>query len=207
MKGMERGMRKLLKGAAMPAIACLILSLAPQFATADNMVDVTYDWVVQVQTQELKRQFEYQGSTLNPIQKLEVQWYPPKKEDEKTPYEHLWYHDGRAYGMEKQHKLDLPEGEAIAIEIKHKNQDATASEKKAAANAIVRLALDAYINKNPVPTIKVPIDSFGAVSSHLQSMGFFDPSSNGSDFEEGYKSVMTLNLYSVPEGKKAVLVR
>lgn len=202
-----KALRFSVRHSVIPVIACLLLSLTPQLATADNMVDVTYDWVMQVQTQELKRQFEFQGSTLNPIQKLEVQWYPPKKENEKTKYEHLWYHDGKAYGMEKQHKMDLPEGEAIAIEIKHKNESATMSEKRAAANAIVRLALDAYINKNPVPEIKVPLDSFGAISNHLQSMGFHPTDSEGGDFDEGYKSVMTLNLYSVPQGQKAVLVR
>jgi hypothetical protein len=203
------GKNKILRISAISMIAFLLLSFAPQHASADVGVDLPYDWVIQVETDQLKRQFEYQGSTLNPVERLEVTWYPTKDKEKKTRYELMYYHDGRPFGMEKLHKMDIDKGDGVAIEIKHKSNNATEAEKKDAGNAIFRLALDAYLNRNPLAAVKVPVDSFDTVSEKLQALGFHDSKQDGEglDNSEQFKSDMTISLFSVPEGKHVTLIR
>ena len=202
-------MKKVMKIGALPAIACLLLAFAPQHATAEDQVALPYDWVIQVETTQLKRQFEYKGSTLNPVEKLEVLWYPTKDQNKKTKYELMYYHDGRPFGMEKLHKMEIDQGDGVAIEIKHKDNNATEAEKKDAANAVFRLALDAYLNKNPLAAVKVPVDSFESVSDKLKALGFHDSKEDGEglDNDQQFKSDMTISLFSVPEGKHVTLIR
>jgi hypothetical protein len=168
-----------------------------------------YDWVLQVETTQLKRQFEYKGSTLNPVEKLEVVWYPTKDQNKKTKYELMYYHEGRPFGMEKLHKLEIDQGDGVAIEIKHKDNNASEAEKKDAANAVLRLALDAYLNRNPLAAVKVPADSFESVSDKLKELGFHDSKEDGEglDNDQQFKSDMTISLFSVPEGKHVTLIR
>lgn len=204
MKGMDRYR----KYVVLPAVAGMLLTFAPLHGQAEDHVDLPYDWVMKVETQQLKRQFEYKGSTLNPVEKLEVSWHPTKDENKVTKYEYLYYHEGRPFGMEKLRRLDMAQGEGLAIEIKHKDGDGTEAEKKGAANAAFRLALDAYLNKNPLAAVKVPIASFDVVSNQLISLGFHDAQNEGgNDFNEGAKTDMTIYLYSVPDGKKQTLTR
>ncbi|MCC6976816.1 MAG: hypothetical protein IT343_00740 [Candidatus Melainabacteria bacterium] len=201
------GPDNLLKYLTVPAIACLFLSFNPHPASADDQVVLPYDWVIQVDTIRLKRQFEYSGSTLNPIEKLEVSWHPVDKKDDVKKYESMWFHDGKAVGMEKVRKLDIEKGEGVAIEVKHKESNATEAEKKAVANAIIRLTLDAYLNKNTVAAVKVPKESFSGISNRIQEFGFHIAEEKAGDSQVQYTSDMTVTLISVPEGEKQTLIR
>ena len=191
------------------AFACMAFGLMPPLAKADDQVDKPYDWVIQIQTRRLERQFEYKNSKLNPIEKLEVLWYPTKDENKKTEYQYMYYHDGKPYGLEKLHKLDIDAGDGVAIEVKHKDNNPSEAEKKDAANAIFRLALDSYLHKNPLVAVKVPIDSFNAISDRLIEFGFHDSKDDGDqiDQQNTFKASMTIGLFSVPEGKHISLVR
>lgn len=176
-------------------------SLAPAFA--DGMVSFPYDWVLELKTKPLTRQFEYQGSTLKKIEKVLVEYHPAKDADTKTAYEYLWYNGGKALGMEKQRKFDLPQGEGVAIRVSHMNGSSTEGENKAAANAILRLALDTYLNKNPIVQVRLPAETFNDIANHLVSLGM-QVAPEG--VEDGaYSSNLTLFLYSEPDGNKKVL--
>ncbi|HIA50964.1 MAG TPA: hypothetical protein EYN91_02605 [Candidatus Melainabacteria bacterium] len=204
-----QGKHKFQKIGVVYAIVCTAFGFLPQIALADDQVDKPYDWVIQVETRRLERQFDYKNSKLNPVEKLEVLWYPTKDETKKTKYEYMYYHDGKPYGMEKLRKFDIDEGDGVAIEIKHKENNATDAEKRDAANAVFRLALDSYLHKNPVVAVKVPMDSFNTVSNRLMELGFHDSKDDGDELETDSKftASMTLGLYSVPEGKQITLVR
>lgn len=210
-KHMHIGLRlkKYRKIGILYAAACVALGFMPQLAIADDQVDKPYDWVIQVETRRLERQFDYTNSKLNPIEKLEVLWYPTKDENKKTNYQYMYYHDGKPYGLEKLHKLDIDEGDGVAIEVKHKDSNPSEAEKKDAANAIFRLALDSYLHKNPLVAVKVPADSFNEISDRLKDLGFHDSKEDGDqvDMENTFKASMTIGLFSVPEGKHISLVR
>lgn len=184
----------------------LSLWTAPQ-VLADAKLGATYDWVLQLDTKTLDRQFQYQGSTLKNIEKIQVQYYPAKDDSHKTDYEYLWFTDGKALGMEKQRKFDLPQGEGVALIIKHAKPTATVEEKKATANAIMRLALDSLLNKNPINTVELPASSFVDIANELQNQGFMEAPDDPNDFGGGFSPNITLYLHSEPAGQKITLYR
>jgi len=151
-----------------------------QRAQADG-VNRPYDWLVNVQTQQLSRQFEYTGSTLRPVVKTSMKYYEDSDPSRSTDYEYIWYHDAKPLGVEKLHTFDLRSGDAIAINIEHKNSPATQAEHKAAANAIIHIVLDAYLNRNSVALVKVPFDSFDDIIAELQVEHFVLQNDSGAD--------------------------
>lgn len=187
------------------ALIALLPTALP--AVADGgMVSAPYDWVVEMETKPLERQFQYQGSTLKKIEKVQVSYYPPGGNDSKTAYEYLWFNDGKACGMEKQRKFDLPQGEGVCLKVVHKNGSSTQEERKAAANAILRLAIDTYINKNPIVQVRLPADTYTDIVNELLSHGL-EVAPEGNEWESSFSSSLTLNIYSEPDGMKTVLYR
>ena len=187
------------------ALIALLPTALP--AVADGgMVSAPYDWVVEMKTKPLERQFQYQGSALKKIEKVQVSYYPPGGNDSKTAYEYLWFNDGKACGMEKQRKFDLPQGEGVCLKVVHKNGSSTQEERKAAANAILRLAIDTYINKNPIVQVRLPADTYTDIVNELLSHGL-EVAPEGNEWESSFSSSLTLNIYSEPDGMKTVLYR
>ena len=182
------------------------LFVAPK-VVAGGMVPAPYDWVIEINTKPLQRQFQFQGSSLKKIEKIEVKYYPSKDDSSKTDYEYLWFSAGKALGLEKQREFDLPQGEGLAIKVKHLKDIATTEEKKATANAILRLALDSVLNKNPINLVQLPASSFTDIANELQNEGMIPAPDDGNDFGGGYSANLTLNLFSEPEGQKLTLYR
>lgn len=182
------------------------LCLAPK-VIAGGMVAAPYDWVLELDSKVLARQFQYDGSTLKNIEKVSVQYYPSKDDSNKKQYEYLWFNEGKALGMEKLRKFDLPQGEGVAIKVKHGENNPTNEEKKAVANAILRIALDSLLNKNPVNMVEVPVASFSDIAGDLQNLGMIEKPDNGDDFGEGFSPNITIYLYSEPSGQKITLYR
>ena len=203
---MKGKLKKLVAGLMLMAGLAGIIALTTSQSAFADLVDLPYDWVFQVETKPLPKQFEYQGSPLKPIEKIDIKYHPAKEADNKTTYEYLWYHDGKPLGLERTKKFDLPQGDSIAIQVKHKNGSSTTGEEKAAANAILRVTLDAYLNKNAVALVKLPADSFYDISGHLQSQGLQvapDMAAEGTPLQ----SSLTLFLVSEPDGIKQTLYR
>jgi hypothetical protein len=161
-------------------VACTLAGLSGPRAQADG-VNRPFDWLVNIQTQQLSRQFEYQGSTLKPVVKTSMNYFEDSDPNKSTDYEYIWYHDAKPLGVEKLNKFALRSGDAIAINVQHKNLPATPAEPKAAANAIIHVVLDAYLNRNSVALVKVPFDSFDAIVSELQAEHFELQNDNGAD--------------------------
>jgi len=180
---------------------------APSVVANGGMVGAPYDWTIELDTKVLERQFQYKNSTLKNIEKVTVQYYPIKDDSQMKAYEYLWFNGGKALGMEKQRKLEIPQGEGVAIKVKHANATATAEEKKATANAILRVALDSLLNKNPVNLVEIPASSFVDVANELQNHGMMEEPENANDFGGGFKPNLTLYLYSEPAGQKMTLYR
>lgn len=141
--------------------------MAPLAVIATDAIDKPYDWTIEIKTEKLERHFEYEGSTLRPICKADIRYFPVNDEDNKKDYEEVWFHNGKALGLERKHKFDLTEGEGVAIKVKTKTDDPDIEEVRAAADAISLTYLDSYLNRNPVVTVIVPNNSFGAISNAM----------------------------------------
>ncbi len=195
--------------AGIPSLAIalmLALSCAPQ-VMADGMVSNPYDWVIELETKALERQFQYEGSALKKVEKVQVAYYAPGKEDEKKAYEYLWFNSGKAYGMEKQRKFDLPQGEGVCLKVKHKAGGGSGEERKAAANAVLRVAMDTFLNKNPIVQVRLPNESYTDIVNEILSRGFQEAPANADENDGGFSADLILNIYSEQDGMKTVLYR
>ncbi|MBX9938333.1 MAG: hypothetical protein K2Y32_03740 [Candidatus Obscuribacterales bacterium] len=187
------------------AICFLSMFLWQSNAQAE-LVSYPYDWMVEIKSKPLIRQFQFSGSQLKQVEKLDIHYHPAKDSETKTQYEYLWYSKGKALGLEKNRKFDLPEGEGVAIRVTH-SAVPTEGEKKACAGGILRVALDAFLNKNPVVQVRLPHSSFNEIANRLEELGMQVAPDSPDDFSGGYSSNLTLYLYSEPDGLKRVLYR
>lgn len=146
----------------------VISALAPLAVIATDAIQKPYDWTVEIKTEKLERQFEYQGSTLKPVSRANIRYYPMSDEDNKIDYEDVWFHNGKALGLERKHKFELEEGEGVAIKVLHKTESPDQEELKAAADAISLIYLDSYLHRNPVVTVIVKNPVFHDISYALQ---------------------------------------
>ncbi len=182
------------------SLVCLSL-VAPPVVHAVK-ISRPYEWTVSIDTKELPKQFEYQGSHIKPVVKCKMAYFKMTDEDEKVAYEDLWYSKARVLGLERHAKLDMTKGDAICIRVKHKTGSPTEDERKSAANAVMRTVVDVNLHKNMVATIKVPFDSFETISSEIQGYGFIALMESA---DTPVNSDMGLFLESEPEGQTRML--
>lgn len=157
-----------------------------------------FEWTVEVNTEKLDRHFQYNTSTIKEVVKASLQYYSMEDQEHKTAYQDLWYANAKSLGLERHHKLEIKQGDAIAIKVLHKEGTAPDDEKRAAGKAVMKTVLDANINKNMVATIKVPMSSFNIIASEIQNYGF-SPAPGGG-VETPVDSDMNLFLESMPAG-------
>src|SRR5262249_2474847 len=127
------------------------------------------DWTVKLKTEELDRYFEYTKSALRPLDKVQADVYQADDEKSAKTYEKMWFHEGKTFGLERLKSFDVTKGETLRVVITHKNAKATPGETKAAANAILRIWLDAQLNKNPLVVVTVPAQSLQPIADELQT--------------------------------------
>ncbi len=158
-----------------------------------------YEWTIEIKTKPVERQFQYTGSSIKDVVKAELSYYSMDDQDHKTAYEDLWYASSKTLGLERHHKLELKQGDAVAISVKHEKPSPSTDEKRAAGKAVMKAVLDANINKNMVATIKVPYDSFSTISNEILEY-HFSPAPSGGGVETEIDSDMNLFIESVPAG-------
>lgn len=157
-----------------------------------------YQWTIEIDTQQIPRQFQYNGSVLTQVVKAQARYFSSTDPSTQTQYETMWYSNGRSLGMERQNKLQIRQGDTIAIIVVHKSGSAQSDEQRAAAKAIMKMVVDANLNKNMVATIKVPIESFSTIAQEFQNYRFSPMTDNSS--EDPTSSDLNLFLESVPAG-------
>ncbi len=146
----------------------MLLASMPTFG-ADNPL---YDWTVSITTQHLERQFKFNGSRMeNKVDRLDVDIYSRDNEKDASSYESMWYYEGKPLGLELFNQFGVEKGHGICIQIKHKTDTPTDAELKAAANAILRVWLDAHLNQSATIIVKVPSNSFFQIVGDLQNQG------------------------------------
>jgi hypothetical protein len=124
-------------------------------------------FVLQAKIVAVEKQFEHESFNMHSVVKASVFAFKPGDDLHKIGYERLWFHDGKAIGVEKRNILDVKSGSAIAIRV-IQSPSPTIEETKASANVVLRLVLDTLIHKNEVAGVTVPANTFSAISQELQ---------------------------------------
>lgn len=131
-----------------------------------------YDYTICVTTQHLDRQFKFKGSQMeDKIDRLDANVYDKDNEENSSPYKSLWYSQGKPLGLEMFNHLAVERGHGVCLRVKHKNANPSQAEMKAAANAILRLWVDARLNQSAVVVVKLPGDSFYQIIDDLRNQG------------------------------------
>jgi len=161
----------------------------PTFAATQ---DFEYDWIVDIKTTELKDYFKYKGAAFRDISKARVSYYAGRasEKDKATPYQDLYYGGRKPLGLERYSPLDKIEyGDNVAIRIHHESLRKSASasdsmsdaEAWAAANAALRVMLDANLRKASVLVVIVPARSFRLIQDGFGQQRFLPVADGGAD--------------------------
>ncbi len=189
------------------ALCALLVSAASQATPPANGADLNrgYDWTVRLQTEELDRYFDYEKSALEPLDRVYADYYQADDDKSATAYEKMWYHEGKPYGLERLQKLGVTKGETVRLLVTHKSGNATAGETKAAANAILRIWLDAQLNKNALVVVTVPASSLQPIADELVAKHSLVVVPDGgvvAGQEQAINTTMNLLLESEGDGKQ-----
>lgn len=180
---------------------CAFSLMCPPAALSDPMLGHTYDWIAEIETQQLDKTLNFQGVGQQPVVRAHVSYFKNDKPEQTTDYENLWYSNGKPLGLQRLNPLNITQGEQIAIRIKHKKNSAPHNEKVSAANAALRVLLDSMLNRNLVAAVLVPQNSFSEISQSLQDQNCV-PGSMG---EGQQMSNVDIFLKSEPNGPTQML--
>lgn len=162
------------------------------------------EWIMTIETEELKGQFTYKNCPLSPVAKIVVKYSKSMEPNSPSMFEYLWYHDGKPIGMEQRGEFKVNRGDLAAIDVvAAKGKPLGTEECKAAAGTIMRLGLLAYHNSNPIDSIQLPADAFDEICAELRNRKCIDAPPEA---DKSNKSKMLFNLESEPSGKNKRLL-
>lgn len=160
------------------------------------------DWVVEISTQELHHYLQYAGSIFKPLIIARVVYFNPQSLSSKYRYEDIFYHNGEAIGCRRKGRLAFGNNFDVSIFVAEKSSF-SASEKAAAANAIVRLLLDLLLKGNMVTAVVVPDSAFTEIVEGLKRQNF-DVVGQAIPGKAAYGAIV-IRLNSSPSGLKQTL--
>jgi hypothetical protein len=193
---------KVLLATALAAFASMHLALAPAKAFGDGF---TYDWIVDIETAQLKNYFQYKGATLKDVVQAKVTFRPGDADDnvKSTRYEDFWYSEFKPLGLDRYKTLDKMDREHVAIRIRPSSAVASMSEAWASANATLRIMLDVYRRGSMVTAVYAPAHSFSLIANAFQQQGFYPLPEVGAD--QAVQAGINIRLLSEPEGMAQTL--
>lgn len=182
------------------AVICVFhLSCVPTFSEG---LERTYDWIISIETEKLSGYLDQKRSTLKPIVKATVT-YKAGVGGATIKFEELFYNNWIALGMRRYRALSLGNSDQVAIIVTHKQGPSTPEETSAAANAILRVFVDAYLKGNAVTNIIVPEASLSPIVQNLKQANFY-PGDDEKPDQPIYSSIV-LHLEASPSGTKQTM--
>lgn len=130
------------------------------------------EWTIILKAQEIKKAFQYKGSQLNKIAKVDLVYRKSLSDEEPKEYESVWCNDGKPIGMQRKAILGVERGKLLHINVEQKAY--SEEENKAIAFTLMHFALTAYHRFCPIITIRVPDQTFHEICDALRGRGCQD---------------------------------
>lgn len=148
-----------------------IIITVPEVA-AQNMLRSCNN-VVYVKAQALENYFNFSDSPFKAITKVTISDSLVEKGSAgpESLYETLWYNGSQALGCRRYRDFDIAPLNVIYIYLNSSSALANA----AASNALVRILLDAKLNRNRIIAVEVPVDFFSQFLRELENDNFYRP--------------------------------
>jgi hypothetical protein len=184
------------KAASKALLVAAIVALSLSQSSLAKGDPFRHDWIVRMKAEKLQRQFVYRGSSLDKVAKITIDYFNKEDPDNKTPYEILWFNDGKPIGLERKNELKIPAGKATRIEIENK-KGTTPETEKAIADAILRISLDAYRKRTAIVSIKVPLESFEGIVAAMNQLNCVE---SEAEAEESHGAIMNFPIETDENG-------
>jgi hypothetical protein len=205
----------LLRMMAFSALLHICSCLFPLYAGAQNAdsdfestLAQRYDWIAYLDIETLPYYFRYQGSTLNPIDRVRVTYQqtpapfllrnlevPPLQS---IKYEDLWYHAGRAYGLSRLVKTPTQTNDQVVVFLRSPANTSSSSIQDAAVNCTMHLLAETSLNQSIVAAVAVPQSNFENISSKFEKFHFYPMSLPFT----GRSGALSFQLISYPDGQE-----
>ncbi len=148
------------------------------------------DWVISISTKHIRSAFDYPDARLQPLIRATVkfeQGLERQSEDERklaeagyiteeaipsTLYEDIYYSRSIPVGLRRFNTLAIRPGTPGTVKVLIGDSQFRQEEAHAAANAAVRIFLDAYLKKSALRMIVVTKDDFDLFVDGMQRYGF-----------------------------------
>ncbi|MDZ4836660.1 MAG: hypothetical protein SGJ27_23015 [Candidatus Melainabacteria bacterium] len=158
----------------LPNVIVPLLTLVTLFSlTATSAARAeSNEWTVIVKAQEIKRAFQYKGSELRQVAKVDLVYRPSASDAEPKEYESVWCTDGKPIGMERKGILQIQRGRLFHIKVEQKAY--SDEENKAIAFVLMHFSLQAYHRFCPILTISAPDQTFNNICMELRHRGCED---------------------------------
>ncbi|CAN5408073.1 hypothetical protein BH10CYA1_BH10CYA1_01200 [soil metagenome] len=136
-------------------------------ARSDDASDEWQDWQILLSCEKMQPYLNYEGSSLNPLTKVSVEFAQPVGKPVKL-YENLYYARTQVVGCKRKiSRIGIKSGTAGNLKIVALRPDET----NAVANAALRVLLDVSLNDCIVKSLTVPDAYFQSVVEALCKQG------------------------------------
>ena len=136
-------------------------------AKCDEENDEWQDWQILISCEKLEPYLNYEGSSLNPLTKVSVNFAQPVGSTIKL-YEHLYYARRQVVGCKRKiREIGIKSGTAGILKIVALKPDETS----AAANAALRILLDVSLHDCMVKSLTIPDAYFKPIVEALCEQG------------------------------------
>lgn len=152
---------------AMITLACLVGSA---LAALGMSLERVHDHIIEIKTSRVKQYFDYKNSILAPCVRASISC-KSEGADKSVRYEDLWYRGWNCIGCHRFAPLKTAPGHEIALHVVHED-GASVAEQEAAANAIIRMLLDAYASESMVTVVFVPNESLTNIANAMHRASF-----------------------------------
>jgi hypothetical protein len=162
--------RYLIKG-LLSSWLSMSLILCPEPSFGQNPPLAHYDALIYVKSQEVKDYLDYPGSPLKPIVKVTVSLQNAQDGvlGEQLLYEDLWYRGPNAIGCRRYRDFELPPKALIYIYL----NASSPIEMGGAANTLVRLLVEALLNRDALSGVEVSPDLLQPLVDQFQQDNFY----------------------------------
>lgn len=151
-------------------VGCVVGSAITALTAYSMSLERVHDHTITITTTRVRNYFDYRNSLLSPCVRADVS-VQSEGSDDVSKYEDLLFRGFNCIGCHKVSELKTGPGQEVAINVVHA-EGASLAEQEAAANAIVRVLLDAYANESMVSVVFVPNDSLTNICNAMHRAQF-----------------------------------
>jgi hypothetical protein len=148
-------------------------------------------FTVVVRTEQLKDYVKFQGSPLQKMVRVKVQYFAGQDDSNAESYEEFFYSRGEVIGLRRLKDLGLNPMNSYVINLVHKDGSADTDEERSGVNAAIRVWMNFKRKHCMLTALVVPDGGLSAASEELRRLRF-QPIQAPSEGSVDYSTILTV---------------